>query len=37
MREFFQTINDYPWTTVFIGWFIVVIVGIFSRTTNNKD
>lgn len=33
MREFYQLINEYPWTTFFLMLFIVVIVA----TIRNGD
>ena len=32
MREFFEVINDYPWTTFFIFLGICCILGIISET-----
>jgi len=29
MREFFETINDYPWTTFFVFCMIIAIAGTF--------
>lgn len=28
MREFYELINEYPWTTFFLMLFVVVIVAI---------
>mgnify|MGYP000488156415 CR=1 FL=1 len=28
MREFYQLINEYPWTTFFLMLFVVVVVAI---------
>jgi hypothetical protein len=33
MREFFQTINEYPWTTFFVFMMILTIAG---ALTNNR-
>jgi hypothetical protein len=33
MREFFETINEYPWTTFFVFIMILAIVG---ALTNNR-
>jgi hypothetical protein len=29
MREFFETINEYPWTTFFVFMMIISIVSVF--------
>lgn len=29
MKEFFETINEYPWTTFFVFIMIIAIVSVF--------
>lgn len=35
MREFFELLNEYPWTSIFIGFFILAVIdgvaNIFKR------
>jgi hypothetical protein len=33
MREFFETINEYPWTTFFV---FIMILAIAGALTNNR-
>lgn len=28
MNEFFRTLNEYPWTAIMLGVFLIIIVGI---------
>lgn len=28
MREFYQVINEYPWTTVLLGIFVIILISI---------
>ena len=31
MKEFFQTINEYPWTTFFLFIMIIIIIKLFKE------
>lgn len=35
MREFYEIINEYPWTTFFLFLMIVVIITIFANVIEN--
>lgn len=37
MREVFETINDYPWTTFFCWWMIVSCFAVLGANFNSKD
>lgn len=34
MREFLQTINEYPWTSFFVGIFIIIVLDIIGEYFN---
>jgi hypothetical protein len=36
MKEFFETINEYPWTTFFVFIMILTIVGALPNINNRK-
>jgi hypothetical protein len=31
MKEFFETINEYPWTTFFLFIMIIIIIKLFKE------
>ena len=37
MREFFEVINEYPFTSFFLGIFIIVIIEMIVDRYKNKD
>lgn len=36
MREIFEIINEYPWTTFFVWVMITLTVAVYAETKNNK-
>lgn len=36
MKEIFEAINEYPWTTFFVWVMIISTVAVYAETKNNK-
>lgn len=36
MKEIFETINEYPWTTFLLWVMIILTVAVYAETKNNK-
>lgn len=36
MKEIFEAINQYPWTTFFVWVMIISIVSVYADLRNNK-